>query len=124
MNDVKSNGDNGVGYQLRLPILDEMISQPEYGKEMSNRERFELFHSLNPHVEVALANLSLQMKERGRKHWGIQAPYEILRYSPVIVRGDEPYKLNNTFCPFYSRLIMQDYPELDGFFFTREQKTA
>ena len=82
------------------------------------------FHAENPHVAIALMELAEALRKRGHNQYGIAGLFEVLRYRHSLeTRGDE-FKLNNNFRAFYARLLMRQYPWLDGFFETRIQKTG
>jgi hypothetical protein len=77
---------------------------------------FLAFHEANPVVYAKLREFALQMKRSGRRHLGIAALFERLRWwSSYETVGDE-YKLNNNFRAFYARMLMEREPELAGFF--------
>lgn len=86
-------------------------------------ERFLEFHEANPDVYAELVKLCRNVKSRGRERWSINAAFEVLRYSRLQTRGDE-FKLNNSHRALYARLIMENEPDLDGFFETRERSAA
>lgn len=92
-------------------------------REMTPREKFDWFHKHNPHVYRALVDLARQRKNRGRKHWSMKAAFEVLRdldsFQTDPRSETSKYKLNNIFTAFYARLIMQNEPDLAGFFSTR-----
>ena len=69
----------------------------------------------------AIVTLCLRVQAAGRRHWSINAAFEVIRANPTITTTGLTYKLNNNHRAYWARWIMQDYPELDGFFGTREQ---
>jgi hypothetical protein len=85
-------------------------------------QQFEQFHAANPHVYDALRRLALDAARRGRR-FGIGMLFEVLRYEYGIRTSDQSseFKLNNNYRSFYSRLLMEREPELDGYFETRTQ---
>ena len=87
----------------------------------SNLERgFRVFHGANPHVYEKLREFALQARQSGRKHLGIAAVFERLRWwASFEVTGDE-FKLNNNWRAFYARMLMEQEPELAGFFEVRK----
>jgi hypothetical protein len=77
---------------------------------------FREFNTANPIVYRKLVEFALQARATGRKHFGMKALFERLRWwSQVETRGDE-YKLNNNYTAFYARMLMDRNPELGGFF--------
>lgn len=87
-----------------------------------HREAFERFHRENPHVYEQLKRLAFKLKNRGVRRWGCKALYEVLRYEAAVQTSAPAgsYKLNNSFTAYYARLLMEQEPDLAGFFETRE----
>jgi hypothetical protein len=91
----------------------------------SIQERFEEFHREHPEVLYYLADLALDLALKGFKHYGMRPLYERARWHFQIERGmGSDFKLNDNFISRYARKIMEDYPELAGFFETRVLKAA
>ncbi len=85
-------------------------------------ERFEAFHTANPHVYAALRRLALGYRRAGQEHCGMKMLYEVLRYQSGIHTKGDPYTLNNNFTALYARKMMAEEPELAGFFELRERR--
>ena len=84
-------------------------------------QRFEAFHSHNPHVYRHIVEIALDLKSRGFTKGGIRMIYERLRWLYAIQTSGDIYKLNDHFHSYYARLVMATVPALDGFFETRER---
>jgi len=83
--------------------------------------QFEEFHKNNPEVYEELVRLARQMKARGHKQIGIKMLWEVLRWERAMKTTDQTeWKLNNNYTSRYARLIMEQEPDLEGFFKTRE----
>ena len=91
----------------------------------SIQEKFEKFHQENPDVYRLLVKLARQVKASGRRHYGIGALFEQVRWHYAIERKgqDGEFKLANDLRSRYSRLIMAQEPDLAGFFDTRQLRT-
>tara|TARA_R100000808_G_C2061673_1_gene92837 strand:+ start:266 stop:535 length:270 start_codon:yes stop_codon:yes gene_type:complete len=77
------------------------------------------FHEANPHVYEELLRICRFVRGRGVERWGIAACFERLRWlSQFEVQGDDPYRLNNNFRAWYSRLLNNE-PGLEGLFEVR-----
>lgn len=89
---------------------------------MTLDQQFDAFHAANPHVYSNLRRLALDAARRGRK-MGIKALYEVLRWQYSMNTTDDvsEFKLNNNYTSFYARLLMDQEPELAGYFETRTQ---
>lgn len=83
-------------------------------------KKFWRFHKDNPHVYGEIVRLALMLKSKGHKKIGIAMIFEQLRWQHAITTSDmSGYKLNNNYKSYYSRLIMENIPELSGFFEVR-----
>ena len=83
-------------------------------------ERFEMFHHANPHVYEKLVEIAFEAHSRGRRHWGIAALFERLRWISQFETTGDPYKLNNDYRAFYARQLMKDHPQFRGLFQVRD----
>jgi hypothetical protein len=114
-----------INIQMRLPL--EGLQPPiivKYTNNANTKQRFWEFHRANPQVLRALVSLTKWFRdEHGIEKMSIKLPYEWLRWGYFIhTQGRESYILNNSFSPYYSRLIMQEFPELKGVFELRAVK--
>jgi len=82
---------------------------------------FEAFHAQNPQVFNKLRKNALWMHGQGKKRTSIKRLYEYLRDDPSMITDGEKFKLNNNYHAFYARKLMDENPELRGFFVTRQQ---
>jgi len=88
------------------------------------QERFEKFHASHPDVYIGLCAFARKAKARGHKVYAIARIWEVMRWEVSVERDEiEEYKLSNSFRSRYSRLIMDQEPDLAGFFTTRELRT-
>ena len=83
-------------------------------------QKFWSFHRDNPHVYEQIKKLSLKMRKKGRKHYGIQTVFEVLRWYTDLKTTDTDFKINNDYAAFYSRMLMAREPSLKNFFRTRQ----
>lgn len=90
-----------------LPVLPPTVS-----------ERFEEFHSTNPHVYRALVQLARRfIAATGKRKIGMQRLIEIARWDlEIATKGAEEFEVNNSFGAYYSRLIMWQEKDLAGVF--------
>jgi hypothetical protein len=86
------------------------------------QHEFDTFHADNPEIYTELVDMARQAKALGKTKLGIRMLMETLRWNWTLQTvGDSEYKLNDHFCPFYSRLIMALEPDLRGIFETRRR---
>lgn len=95
---------------------------PDYPKDATIEERFELFHAKNPHVYENLKLLAFKAKRAKKGQCSIKLLVEQLRWT-YYIRTDhkaEEYLINNDFTSRYARLLMLNEGALAGFFETRK----
>lgn len=107
----------------QLPLFAAVV-EPTYGREMTIAERFAAFHEANPHVAALLAEMAHALRRQGRTRYGIKALIEVLRYQYSVQTTGDAFKINNDFTAHYARLLMREYPALEGFFETREIRAS
>ena len=90
-----------------LPGFDDTISD--------RQQAFEWFHQQHPEVYTELLRRAHLMRSRGLR-FGLRTLYEAMRWDFAMADPPKPYKLNNNHAPFYSRLLMEREPMLDGIF--------
>lgn len=90
--------------------------------ETELRKKFNDFHKNNPKVYSELVSLAKQAKARGRAKIGMRMLYEVVRWNRYLKTTDEDYKMNNDYCAFYARKIVDENPELEGIFELRSLK--
>ena len=83
---------------------------------------FERFHEANPHVYRALRAVALWCVRHDKKV-GMKAIFERVRWEFMIRTRGDGYRLNNNYSSRYARLLMENEPELTGFFETRQLRT-
>ena len=120
----KTQGDPQDAVRLLSSLRVGRTKTPTYRRGMSIQQRFNLFHRENPHVYQAIRTLALSMKRKGHATWSIKAIFEILRWSYAMTTTDQDFKLPNDYHSRYARLVMDQEPELEGFFETRELRAA
>lgn len=86
------------------------------------REKFQKFHRENPHVYTTLALKTQQLVKAGHRRVGIGMLFEVLRWDYMLQTNDEPFKLNNNYRAYYSRLIEHNNPDWVGIFGKRASK--
>lgn len=82
---------------------------------------FPEYHFSNPEIYIAFKKYTFQAIEKGFKNFSSEFIFNIIRWETGISGNDE-YKINNNYKAFYSRLFMNEYTELKGFFRIRKSK--
>ena len=89
-------------------------------------EQFIKFDEDNPHVYELFCKFTWQAINAGRRHFGAAAVWQRMRWYTQIEAADRysSFKLNNNYHPHYARKFMDDNPEYEGFFRTRELRNV
>lgn len=82
-------------------------------------EAFRRYHAENPQVYEALRRFALEAKAAGRERMGINAVHERVRWYTSVEAKHDTFKCDNSWRPFYARLLMHQEPDLAGFFEVR-----
>lgn len=86
---------------------------------------FLAFHAERPGIYRLFVHFAREAKKSGRTTIGAKMIAERIRWECVISRSDgDAWKLNNNMVSRYARMVMQNEPDLVGFFETRKLKTA
>jgi hypothetical protein len=91
-----------------------------YALPASTRAAFETFHQANPSVYRMFRDLALEAAGRGAAHLGGRMLWEVMRYRVTVQAEGNTYKLNNDYCPFYVRLLLDEEPHLRPLFERRK----
>ena len=89
------------------------------------REACQKWSDNHPEVWKLFVKFTLNRIARGFKHYGAGAIFERIRWETDQARpdGTNRFKMGNNFRAFYARRFMRMYPQHDGFFRTRTQKS-
>ena len=114
---------DGIGEAYRSPQHDCAIVKTSAPAHYNN---FIRFHKQNPHVYETLRRMALKAKRSGLKKYGIKALYEVARWKLRFETNDalSDFKLNNNYPAFYARMLMENEPELNQFFETRNRRNT
>jgi hypothetical protein len=76
------------------------------GSDRETLEAFKAFHAANPVVYIKLIRMLRRAKDAGRKRVGMAMLFEVLRWNHIFgTKSAEPFKLNNNYQAYYTRLI-------------------
>ena len=93
------------------------------GRAKSKLQRaFEAFHAQHPDIYPLMVAHARAMRADGARHSTIAYCFEAIR---GLIRLDDDHcgvKLNNNHRAYYARKIMENEPDLEGFFRLRKQK--
>ena len=86
--------------------------------------RFDRFHKKNPHVFAALLDRAKVRLFLGDRRISVAALTEDLRRDGTIDTRGDPFKFNNSYRPFYARLLIAECPALADVIETRPLKIS
>lgn len=85
--------------------------------------KFPAFHEKNKHVYELFKVYTNKCIARGFKHISSDFIFHIMRWeSNIDIKDEMNFKINNNYTPLYSRMFLNEYPHLAGFFRTRKSK--
>jgi len=94
---------------------DQFIPKPKITPyDIRHLANFKRFHEDNPRVFHQVVRYADQQREI-RKHYSIEIIINVIRFWTDLDSVGEPFKINNNYKPYYSRMYMQ-YRECKGFF--------
>ena len=82
---------------------------------------FQKYDEENPRIWQLFQTFAREAKDRGFRHYSVNGIFELIRWH-TRESGNDGYKVNNNYRPDYARKMMEQYPEFQGFFRTREMK--
>lgn len=98
-------------------------NNPDESGRRSVAEQWTDFHARNPHVMEYLIDLARKVRKGTKRKLGIGMLFEVLRWQYwVETEDEEPYKLNNNYCAYYARAMMESAPDLGGAFKLKPSK--
>ena len=113
MNDLVSKA---VGLQSMLNIPDIKPIKRVSLAGLSTEEAFAVFHTANPHIFRLLEDLALKFY-RNSVTVNMRFLYDYVRiFGPALNERVGDYRLDNNFTRFYAIMIMEENPELSGYF--------
>ena len=112
-----------------LALVQQPVAFTDVGEMLDDAEpnkidrRFERFDKKNPRLFILFRDKALELIRSGVKFYGMKALYEEVRFDHKVRtsgQDEKPMvKLSNDFTSRYSRKLMDEVPELRGFFKTR-----
>jgi hypothetical protein len=123
-------GSRGIGRPLTdfsyTKVLATHFVNQENAMNPTIKEQFDAFHTTNPTVLDELVDLADQLFLHGYTRGSMKMLFEVLRWERMLETDDpsSEFKLNNNYTSHYARLVVQTYPRFEGFFETRNLRSA
>jgi hypothetical protein len=99
-----------------------MNEQTKLFNESVLRQAFEKFHAENPDVYRLFMRFTMQAWYNGIRRYSAKSIFERIRWHTDVETKNktDSFKLNNNYTAYYSRLAMDEYDFLNGFFEVRK----
>ena len=75
----------------------------------------------HPEIYATFCSLANGLRGQGIEMYSANGILEYMRFRDTV--RDKPFKINSHVGPFFARWYMDEYPEAEGFFRTRVQKS-
>ena len=98
-----------------------MTDQLEFVFEGEAKVKFDQYDNDNPHIYELFKRFAFEAIDSGREYFSAEAIINRVRWE-TMMSGNDEYKINNNYKPFYSRKFMKEYPQYGKFFRTRISK--
>jgi aspartyl aminopeptidase len=91
---------------------------------MTLEEKFIKFDNENPKVYEMFVHFASELIDKGYKNLSTSLITERIRWEvKLFTVSDDQFKINNNHRAFYARKFMEDFPEYNGYFRIREQRS-
>ena len=97
------------------------MEQLEFKFQGTAKEQFDQYDNENPQLYELFKRFAFEAIESGREYFSAEAIINRVRWETMLTGNDE-YKINNNYKPFYSRKFMNEFPQYNNFFRTRTSK--
>lgn len=84
--------------------------------------KFAEYHAQNPRIYEVLRTFAVRARRAGRDRLSINMLFERARWETDVEGRGDSFKMNNNYRAYYARLLMEQEPELAGFFEIRKAK--
>lgn len=112
----------GLWNRPEPPRYEEVCQHASTGQPLTLGQRFLRFHIANPHVYAEIVRIARDLKGRGFRTCGMKLVFERLRWLVAIETKGDGFRINNSYTAFYARIVMEEEPDLRGFFRLRESE--
>jgi hypothetical protein len=97
------------------------MEQQTFQFDDKTESRFEAYVSENPQVYRMFCLFTKQLIRAGWNHLGAKMIAERVRFESY-VKGNDGYKINNSFVSYFARRFERDHPQHQGIFEFRKSK--
>lgn len=119
----QSNGPAGASHHASPDAQPDLFSftpaaalTAEEWKRLSTPERFEHFHRHNPAVYGVIVQKAREWRAADNGKLGMSLLFGMVRWVLALQTKGDPYRINDHYVPYYSRLVMWQEPDLADLF--------
>lgn len=116
-------GDKNAPATPDEPVYD-LFNLPDEDTTLTPAQRFERFHDANPAVYQLIVEKAREWRAAGNGKLGMSLLFGIVRWVIALETKGDPYRINDHYVPFYSRLVMWQEPDLADLFDLRRAHNA
>lgn len=91
----------------------------KYQTDPKKTDQFLEYHKQNINIWKEFEKITLELASKGRRGYSAMQILGIIRYHSDI-KGNDEFKVNNNYAPFYSRVFAIKHPQYQSFFEFRE----
>jgi len=84
---------------------------------------FAQYHAHNPQIYQLFKQFAFKVKNAGFKKYSARTIFHRIRWHIEVDTKGDPFKINNNFSSRYARMLIDEFPEFEGFFELRRLKS-
>ena len=88
-----------------------------------SKENFEKHHTENPEIYELFCHYAKQAAVV-KEYYSAKCIFHRVRWETQIVEKNSSFKIDDGWISHYARKFMEDFPEHDGFFSTRQRRNS
>lgn len=96
----------------------------EQWQALTGPQRFEHFHRTNPTVYGVIVQKAREWRAAGNGKLGMSLLFGMVRWVLALETKGDPFRINDHYVPYYSRLVMWQEPDLADLFDLRRAPEA
>ena len=106
-------------HDIKARVARNATADDGEGPVRSSPEAFAAYHQENPQVYEAFKTFTFELIHAGHtQRLGAKLIIERIRWQSLI-SGNDAFKVNNNYAPYYSRMFMEEFPQFMDIFATR-----
>lgn len=113
--------DDNATHDIKARVHRNMGRKDKPGGKAYWAEKARAFRKANPHVWDTFVQLCEMLINKGHKRFGVELIFNVMRWQTMLETTDDTgFKLNSNYKSAFARMFMEEYPQHEGVFETRE----